>query len=444
MLEAKSLSKRFGGQVVLQEASLFLRPGEVVGLVGYNGSGKSTLLDIVSGMIRPDQGEVWVDGRRLVPKPIWGKAARVFRTYQVPRLFRRLSVIDNLRLGMWGVNGNCSLSSDLAKYYGDLCGDALSVGQRRRITLDWLQARLDCFQYFLLDEPAAGADQNLVGQLLNFINSARARGCGILLVEHRDGVLRRVCDRVLYLRDGVVSNVMPVIGSTDAPKLPTRIENGSANRLAARDISVARGSATVIKHVSLEARPGQVIVITGPNGCGKSTILGAIYGDPSCTLVEGELRLGERDLRPMDLRGRNGAGIQLMPQDGNLFQSMTVEDVLKTVVEAACRTPWVEKESARLKDALPPLGRIWSRKCGLLSGGERRLVSFARLLLLKPKVALLDEPLAGIDASSRELICRLISRITRDGTAVVVAEQEALVNSLPSDLIVRLDSSINH
>src|SRR4051812_29299166 len=103
MLEVRSISKRLGSQTVLDNVSLGLRPGEVIGLVGMNGAGKTTLLDVLSCKISPDSGEVWADGQRIVPRGWFGHPRTVFRTYQVPRLFRQLSVTDNLLMGRWAL-----------------------------------------------------------------------------------------------------------------------------------------------------------------------------------------------------------------------------------------------------------------------------------------------------------------------------------------------------
>lgn len=441
MLEARSVTKRYGGQTVLQNATFSVRPGEVVGLVGFNGAGKTTLLDVLCAKVQPDGGEVWADGKRFVPRSRFAGSPPVFRTYQVPRLFPRLSVADNVLLGRWTANGTCSPLPSLVGSHGNLSGDALSVGQRRRITLDHLYSRLAYIRYFLLDEPAAGADDDLTAAILEFVRTARKNGCGILLVEHRDAVLNGIADRTVYLSDGTLLDHAPQNGSqprTAPVATPARAETPeSAARpsLVARDLVVARGAATVLHGISFDARPGQVTVVTGQNGCGKSTLLRAIYGDPSCPVVEGSLNFEGRDLREMDLGQRIAQGVQLMPQDGTLFQSMTVEEALRVGVEAVDPTAWRPEATARLRAQLPILDLIWSRRCGLLSGGERRCVSFGRILLLQPEVALLDEPMAGIDSRGKGRIVKLIEALASTGAAVFVAEQESFVGLLPASKV---------
>lgn len=101
MLEARAISRSYGSQLVLNSIDLSVAPREVVGLVGMNGSGKTTLLDVLSGKIRPDGGEVWVDDVRVMPRRAFAPRPPVFRSYQVPRLFYGLSVKNNLLMGRW-------------------------------------------------------------------------------------------------------------------------------------------------------------------------------------------------------------------------------------------------------------------------------------------------------------------------------------------------------
>ncbi len=433
MLEARKITKRFGGEAVLQGVNLVVAPREVVGLVGMNGSGKTTLLDVLAGKLRPDSGEIWVDSNRM--KPVRGSAAHasVFRCNQEPRLFLGLSVRDNILLGQWILRGDqLSLDSSLSDLPLERPADTLSIGQRRRVILDWVRVRIGRVKYFLLDEPAAGADDALVGLLLDVLDTARRHGCGVLLVEHRDGVLKSACDRIVYLRDGICSTEPPAseavvvsqpIASPD--QLATRAKGA---RLVVRNLDVARGGARVLNGVSFQAAAGEIVVLTGPNGCGKSTLLRAIYGDPSCTVVGGQILSEDRDISALNLRERMLCGVHFMPQNGALFSSMTVEETLRTSVETMGRSAWDSALTKQIRQELSILDRIWYRKCGLLSGGERRLVSLARILLLKPKIALLDEPLAGIDSKNTKRVVQIIRQLASDGAAIVITEQSALVS----------------
>jgi len=126
-----------------------------------------------------------------------------------------------------------------------------------------------------------------------------------------------------------------------------------------------------------------------------------------------------------------------LPQEAATFDSLLVEEILQlTANTATCSIR--DSEMRTLCEMMPHLTTILRRRCGVLSGGERRMVGMARLILLKPKVALLDEPLAGLSPEGRGLISSAISRLAATGTAVVVAEQEDLLKYVPNDSVLTL------
>lgn len=315
------------------------------------------------------------------------------------------------------------------------------------MVLDWVRARIGRAKYLLLDEPAAGGDEALVSLLLDLLSAAREAGCGVLLVEHRDGLLRSACDRIVYLHNGVCADAPNGngYGSLARSTLQTRHLDPnptvSAARLAVQKLSVTRGGALVLKGISFHAYAGEVVVLTGANGSGKSTLLRAIYGDPSCSLADGCITSERRNLSELKFRQRLASGVHLMPQDGMLFPSMTVEESLCSSVEAVNLNGWDANTVKNLRRKLPLLDKIWLRKCGLLSGGERRLVLLSRVVLLKPAVALLDEPLAGVDVNTREQVVGLIRELAQGGAAVIIAEQEALTHLIPAERFLCLSGS---
>jgi len=443
MLKVNGIYKHLGGQTLLRDVNLTIAPGEVVGLVGMNGSGKTTLLDILKGQTPTDGGEVWIDGYQTIPHNGNLSKDLIFRSYQIPRLFFGLSGVDNLKLGRWSLGYRNALNYDiLSGATIERLAETLSTGQRRRLVFDWLYARVKHAKYFLLDEPAAGGDDALIELLLDFLAETRRQGCGVLLVEHRDSVLQDACDRVLYLQDGTCSPEHSSNGCTSAQSNVNRVKGtnySDCTHLSVRDLVVSRGCTEVLDSIDLEIGMGEIIAVTGSNGCGKSTLLRAIYGDPSCPVTSGTIMSDGVDITKLSLRQRADRGIHFLPQDGTFFASMTVKDALRTSIEALKPEAWDDEATIRIRRNLPVLDRIWQRPCGQLSGGERRLASLARILLLRPNVALLDEPLAGVDSESRQQVIQLVENMAENG-AVVVAEQQALVPLLPTTQVISLRS----
>ena len=224
-LEARSVSKRFGGLTALDRVSLQLRPGEIHGLIGPNGSGKTTLLNLLSGYYRPDGGEVALDGMDLSRAPVQARPGLgIARTFQKPRLLGSLSVLDNAMLGGWrdapAGFAETALSLPRARRQETELrerAEALLRGvglghlvQRRANLLEHAEQRfLEIARalagrprFVLLDEPAGGLTGAEISHLADIIRVMRDSGLGVLLVEHHTDLVFRTSDRVVTLDRG--------------------------------------------------------------------------------------------------------------------------------------------------------------------------------------------------------------------------------------------------
>ena len=203
------------GRPLVKEVSLELKPGEVVGLLGPNGAGKTTTFNLVIGLLRPDHGEVFLDGMPVSHLPMPNRA-RMGIGYlpQEPSVFRSLTVRENLELALMESNLNSlnlrdrideliegfSLSSFL-----DRRGYQLSGGERRRCEVARaLAVGLHGPTYLLLDEPFAGVDPLAVADLQDLINILRKRGMGILITDHNVRETLAITDRSYILTDGKI------------------------------------------------------------------------------------------------------------------------------------------------------------------------------------------------------------------------------------------------
>jgi branched-chain amino acid transport system ATP-binding protein len=224
-LEARSISKRFGGLVAVDQVSLTLQAGEVHGLIGPNGSGKTTLLNLLSGYYPIDEGSIWLGTSDLSRLSVQGRARLgIGRTFQTPKLLPTLSVLDNAMLGGWPSVTASFVATALAApsarrqevairdravtiLEGVGLGRALDrraellehAGQR---FLEIARALMLSQKFLLLDEPASGltvAEIETMGRIIKVIRDA---GIGVLLVEHHTDFVFRTCDRVTTLNLG--------------------------------------------------------------------------------------------------------------------------------------------------------------------------------------------------------------------------------------------------
>ncbi len=241
VLQVRGLTHAFGGLVAVNKLDLDLREGEILSLIGPNGSGKTTTLNLVSGVIRPQQGSVRVRGQELAglrADQVAGR--RVMRTFQNIRLFPQMSVLDNILVGSHTTARVSALAAVLrtpgamARERGarrraleimGLFGQrllprqdhpviSLSYANRRRTEI--CRALMGEPALLLLDEPAAGMNPHETLELTEQIRAIRDRGVSILLVEHHMQMVMRVSDRVAVMDHGIkIAEGLPAAVAAD-------------------------------------------------------------------------------------------------------------------------------------------------------------------------------------------------------------------------------------
>jgi lipopolysaccharide export system ATP-binding protein len=210
MLTAQSLCKTYHSRPVVHDVSLTVRTGEIVGILGPNGAGKTTIFYILAGLIRPNSGNVCLDGRPLTHLPMH-RRARLGIGYlpQEPSIFRRMSVRDNLwailETRPYGHIERLQRLEALLEEFGlmtlrHVMGQALSGGERRRVELARLLATTP--QFILLDEPFTGIDPIMVREIQSLISYLRRIGLGILITDHRVRETLEITDRAYVIHAG--------------------------------------------------------------------------------------------------------------------------------------------------------------------------------------------------------------------------------------------------
>jgi ABC-type branched-subunit amino acid transport system ATPase component len=217
ILEARKLSKHFGGFLANDAIDLAVEPGEIRGIIGPNGAGKSTLVNLMTGVHRPSSGHVLLAGESLVGrKPHEIARKGLVRSFQVSRIFRNLSLLDNLVAPhLAGVRTRGARAEAVAKAerlleligltrLADAPAKTLSGGQRvlLQAAAGFMMPSLTCY---LLDEPFAGVNPVIKDQLIALIEEeSRARGLTFVIVSHEMAVMRRLCRKITVLIEGRV------------------------------------------------------------------------------------------------------------------------------------------------------------------------------------------------------------------------------------------------
>ena len=211
-LVVEDLVKCYQGRCVMDQVSLEVKEGQIVGLLGPNGAGKSTTFYSVVGIIRPDRGAVFLNGENIIQDPMYLRARKGI-TYlpQEPSIFRKLSVEENIMAILETLDiSKKERQSRLKDLLADLNithlaknrADRLSGGERRRVEIT--RALVTRPSFILLDEPFAGIDPIAVMEIQGLIRSLKAKGIGVLISDHNVRETLKVCDWAYIMHEGKI------------------------------------------------------------------------------------------------------------------------------------------------------------------------------------------------------------------------------------------------
>ncbi len=189
--------------------------------------------------------------------------------------------------------------------------------------------------------------------------------------------------------------------------------------LIAENVSSGYGRSPIVRNVSISVAAGMVTAIVGPNGAGKSTFAKTLAGILRPTT--GKITVNQTDITHVSGHLIPRYGLAYVPQNDNVFRTLTVRENLEI-------GGYASKKDARVRmqevlDIFPDLARAQEKKAGNLSGGQQNLLAIARALMAEPTVIVLDEPTAGLSPAYTDVVWRQVELIAKDGTAVLVIEQ---------------------
>jgi lipopolysaccharide export system ATP-binding protein len=212
LLRAEGLTKSFVGRRVVDDVTIEVRAGEVVGLLGPNGAGKTTSFHMIVGLTRPDAGRVFLDGTDVTPLPMYERARRgIGYLPQEPSVFRKLTVEQNILAILETLTLTAAERAERLRQLLDELGiaklakskaQALSGGERRRLEIT--RALVISPSFMLLDEPFAGIDPIAVVDIQGIVSQLKRRGIGVLITDHNVRETLGICDRAYIVNEGTV------------------------------------------------------------------------------------------------------------------------------------------------------------------------------------------------------------------------------------------------
>jgi lipopolysaccharide export system ATP-binding protein len=226
LLRAEGLTKSYVGRRVVDDVTIEVRAGEVVGLLGPNGAGKTTSFHMIVGLTRPDAGRVFLDGIDVTPLPMYERALRgIGYLPQEPSVFRKLTVEQNILAILETLALTAAERAERLRQLLDELGiaklakskaQALSGGERRRLEIT--RALVISPSFMLLDEPFAGIDPIAVVDIQGIVSQLKRRGIGVLITDHNVRETLGICDRAYIVNEGTVLEEGTPAAIADSPR----------------------------------------------------------------------------------------------------------------------------------------------------------------------------------------------------------------------------------
>jgi rhamnose transport system ATP-binding protein len=452
ILELTNVSKSFPGVRALDGVHFDMRPGEVHALLGENGAGKSTLIKIVSGVHKPDTGEMKVDGRPVsFNNPREAQALGIATIYQELSLYPELTVAENIFMGHaprgrfgaldWGTMAKrarellASLNihdMDVGRKVG-----SMSVGNRQRVEIAKalsLNARI-----LIMDEPTAALTEADVQRLFGIVRLLKERGVGIIYISHRLEEVFVLADRVTVLRDGQYVATKDVKDTTEDELISMMVGRTIENLFPKLETKVGAPVLEVsnlwrkplTRGVSLMVRSGEIVGLAGLVGSGRSELAQVVFGmtpaESGDILINGQKVVIKHPGQAMKL------GIAYVPEDrgtqGLVKQMCIRENVSLAILRSMVKGAFVDRKSEKglATSTIETLRiRAYSPEqiVNKLSGGNQQKVVVGKWLASKPKLLIMDEPTRGVDVGAKAEIHRLISELAAQGLAILMISSE--------------------
>ena len=453
-LEADNISKAYDGVQALDRVSIAIGTGAIHCLVGENGSGKSTLIKIIGGVLRPDQGEIKINGRLFKPNQAIDSIRQGIQIiYQDLSLFPNLSVAENISLNQLIERGNQFISQkniiktaekalDEIEEDCDLFEKVENLSMSKRQIVAISRALTQNARFIIMDEPTSAITKAEVDHLFSVIIRLKKKGIATLFVSHKLGEVFQIAENVTIIRDGSKIGDYPAVELDNdkltylmtgqklesSPYLRDQEHLGHDNLLEIKNLC-RKGH---YRNVSFALKRGDVLGITGLIGSGRTELALSLFGlnkpDSGEIILEG---------KPISISSSDDAikfGIGYLPED-RLLRGLFVEkpigsNIVVTVVERLLnRLGLISKEETKKVeskwiDALKIKTPSADLSVSSLSGGNQQRVVLAKWLATNPKLFILDGPTIGIDIASKNNIHDIIRDFARKGVGIILISDE--------------------
>ena len=449
ILSLKNITKQYPGVKALDDISIDIRRGEVHALVGENGAGKSTLIKTISGAIRPDSGEIVIDGqsyRSLTPTE--SRKAGVAIIYQEFTLVPVMSAAENIFMGEFIQKGWVCDQKKMNEMTRQLFErlkvhidpeipvEQLTTGYQQIVEI--AKAVSKNAKILIMDEPSAPLSNTEVEAMFDIVRMLKQAGTTIIYISHRLEEIFTISDRVTVLRDGKYIGtkktaetnkdelIRMMVGRELSETYPARPGGNDTAILSLRHLT-----GNGVENVSFDVKEGEILGLVGLMGAVLTELSVLLFGNRP--IQSGEVRFMGKPLTIRSPMDAIDSGICLIPEDRKLLGlvlPMCVRENISMSLLKRISTAGVvnsSKEGSVVKQYMSEL-RIKAtgpeQLVKNLSGGNQQKVVLSKWLAMDPKVLILDEPTRGIDVGAKQEIYKIMVDLVRKGKTIIMISSD--------------------
>ncbi|MCZ8374471.1 MAG: ABC transporter ATP-binding protein [Beijerinckiaceae bacterium] len=453
-IRLSGITKAFGALKANDHVDLTLHAGEIHALLGENGAGKSTLMKILYGLLRPDSGEIRINGQRVsLPSPQAARAQGIGMVFQHFSLFEDFTALENIAIPLEGRIADAALRAQVeakARHFGlaidlDRPVHTLSAGERQRIEI--LRALMQEPQVLILDEPTSVLTPDEAEALFATLDTLAEEGAGILFISHKLEEVRRLCSRATILRGGkVVAETDPravsaaelaalMVGEGVLDLRPAAAHALGEPLLHLDGLSVAPEGVhgVALQDIHLTVQAGEVVAIAGVAGNGQSELYAAISGEGG-RVTAGRVTMAGQDVTRRDINARRALGAAFVPEarlgQATLPQGPLSENVILSWHATESLGRWLLDKVRIGEVARTVISRFDVRtpsadpQAAQLSGGNLQKYVVGREIERQPRLMVVDQPSWGVDARAATHIRQTLLDLAAKGAAVLVISQD--------------------
>lgn len=454
LLKVQNISKSYVGVQALDNVSMSINKGEIQSLVGENGSGKSTLIKIIAGVVKPDEGEIIINGKRFQNLHAIDSISEGIQViYQDLSLFPNLSVAENISLNQMierkkrFINwkeiksvateelSNIKKELDLNERVEDI-----SIANKQLVAI--CRALTQDVKLIIMDEPTTAITKGEIDRLFSVILALKKKGISTLFVSHKLSEVLQISEKVTVLRDGKKVgeyNTDELDNDTlsfymSAKKIVSSAFNYREKEHRQETLLEVRNLSKIgnFMDINFKLQPGEIIGITGILGSGRTELALSLFGlnkpDSGEIYINGKLVKINSPQNAIDL------GLSYLPEDRlnqGLFVKQSIQDnAIVTILKRLLNKFRLLSDSKKYKSAkewveeLNVITPSLEAAAQALSGGNQQRLVIAKWLATNPKIFILDSPTVGIDIASKSNIHNIIKGLANKGMGVIIISDE--------------------